>query len=962
MARVDRADGEGESLQDLIRKRQAMGFVGREAQLTWYAENLGYPVNDPRRRFVFSVHGDGGVGKTLLMRQWQRIAQEQGAFVAGVDESVYSAPEAMIELATQLAAQGLRMKEFLRAAENYRQRRSEVEADPKAPTGIASLMTRTATRVGVEALRTVLPGVGGLAAAVDGDVLADQADQMRRFLGAKLRHEDVRMLLSPVDALTPLFVHELAAGGREREIALFLDAYERTGPFLEDWLLAIFEGKYGRLPARFVVSIAGRDPLNRSGWSPYLGVLADVPLMPFDETEARRLLSGRGVTDERVIEVILRLTGGLPLLVAMLAEQQPTDAAAIGDPTDGAVERFLKWESDPARRALAVTAALPRNVNEDVLRELITSDADARREFDWLRSLSFVTSHAGRCQYHAVVRSAMLRLEHGQSPSRWVESHRRLGAYYRALREESGTTDWRSDERLRELRLEECYHELCTGSAGAVQALLDSVVQVLDEGPEAAAAFIEAARQAAEDAGSARARDWAARLDKARRIDEGQGIAVLDLLLRDAELDRPVKAEGYRLRGRGHRLRQAYPQALDDFTHALELDPDNARALAGRGEALRLTERYEEALADFDRSIALDPDDVWTLGSRGLLRHALGHFEEALADFKRALELDPGSRWMRHERVVVYLILQRHEEALADLDRSLERDCDDGWAVAVRGDVLRRIGRFDQALAEFTRAVELGAEYAWLMESRGQANRELGQHEQALADFTRAIELDPDDAWAAAGRGQILQLLGRYEESVVDPSRSLAVRSDCTWAINSRFRAYRSPGRDEEAFTDLTQALRREPDNTWLVARRSEMLLLAGRYDEALIDVTRLREFKPAEPWYLYLLGLVRRVRGELDEAAELLVRAARGFDQRAAGTGIKAVRNLGNLIVCRCAQGDFEGARRLVIGFANCLPNVGQLNEVRQDLAHLSGIPGGDPDAVLELAGRLGEACATSD
>ena len=153
-------------LQDLIRRRQAAGFVGRAEKLSLFGANLEVPVEDPRRRFVFCIHGNGGVGKTFLTRQLQRIATEHGAVGAYVDEAVFSAPDAMTEIATQLAGQGIAMKDFLRLSENYRQRRGEVEADPLAPTGIASFMTRTATRVGIEALRSV-PAVGALAAVVN---------------------------------------------------------------------------------------------------------------------------------------------------------------------------------------------------------------------------------------------------------------------------------------------------------------------------------------------------------------------------------------------------------------------------------------------------------------------------------------------------------------------------------------------------------------------------------------------------------------------------------------------------------------------------------------------------------------------------------------------------------------------------------------------------------------------------
>jgi tetratricopeptide (TPR) repeat protein len=620
------------SLQDLIRRRQAAGFVGRDGQLAQFAANFDLPAQDQRRRFVFYIHGDGGIGKTFLLGQLRRIATERGAVSAYVDEAVFSVPEAMARIAEQMAAQGHPMKNLLRMVETYRQRRSEVEADPQAPTGIASLMTRTATKSGVEALRAV---------PVAGEALADQTDQLRKFLDEKLRHEDVRMLLSPAEALTPTFVRELPAGKRARPLALFFDTYERTGPFLDDWLRALLEGKYGPLPANVVMTISGRPQLDATAWAPYLEVVADVPLVPLSDVEVRQMLNGRGIVDERVIEVILQLCGGLPLLVYMLAENKPEDATAVGDPSGDAVERFLRWEADPVRQRLAVTAALPRSVNEDVLHELVDEGADSHELFGWLRSLSFVTHTAGRCQYHEIVRSAMLRLERGQSPARWNKQHRRLAEFYRSLCTARSEKEAWEDESWRSFRLEEIYHALCGGSAGAVAEALSGLIYLLGVRANATRAWVRAIGQAGEDSGNAAIQQWGLRLAQPRAEAESEAEAIADLLLRHSALDAGTTAEAYRIRGRERRDQDRYDDALADFVRASELNPGDGLISAGRGETYRLMGRYKEALTDLTLALELGAGNSRVVTNRGEVYWSLNRRDEAMADFLHALEVDP---------------------------------------------------------------------------------------------------------------------------------------------------------------------------------------------------------------------------------------------------------------------------------------------------------------------------------
>jgi len=82
-------------LQDLIRVRQASVFVGRIEQLHLFEENLALRVDGPRRRFLFSLHGDAGIGKSFLVRQFSRLARERDWVTAYIDHRVNDVPAAM---------------------------------------------------------------------------------------------------------------------------------------------------------------------------------------------------------------------------------------------------------------------------------------------------------------------------------------------------------------------------------------------------------------------------------------------------------------------------------------------------------------------------------------------------------------------------------------------------------------------------------------------------------------------------------------------------------------------------------------------------------------------------------------------------------------------------------------------------------------------------------------------------
>ena len=64
-------DGGFPAIRRYCGPRQEAGFAGREAQLALFRENPLIPLNDQRHRFLFSIHGDGGIRKTFLLgRHW----------------------------------------------------------------------------------------------------------------------------------------------------------------------------------------------------------------------------------------------------------------------------------------------------------------------------------------------------------------------------------------------------------------------------------------------------------------------------------------------------------------------------------------------------------------------------------------------------------------------------------------------------------------------------------------------------------------------------------------------------------------------------------------------------------------------------------------------------------------------------------------------------------------------------
>ncbi|WAL96115.1 ATP-binding protein [Streptomyces sp. Je 1-369] len=893
------ADAEEPSMQELIRRRGRAGFIGRRGELAAFRANFDVPPADLRHRFLFHVHGNAGVGKTSLVHELEQLARERGALTAYVDDRVSGVPDALAAVSAEFALQGRRLKELDQLLTTHRERRHEAESVPVVPAQAAgeappvpapSAGVMTAARASLVGLGLV-PGVGALAGAVDPAQLAQGADRLRAGLSARFRNqEDVQLVLSPERVLTPVLLKELAQAAKSVPwIVLFFDTYERTAPFLDGWLHEVMTTtRHGALSAKVVVVTAGQQPFDTARWGGYADYVTDIALAPFTEEESRSLLADKGVVAEPVVEEVLRLSGCLPVLVSTLAENRPADPGDVGDPSVTAVERFLKWEQDPVRRASALACALPRRLDADVVAAAVDgvcAAADVPGIFAWLRSLPFVSDRGGRLQYHEVVRAPMLRLQRHRSPRGWAELQGVLARTYAGWRAEveSGREhdDVWEDEQWRELRLAESYHLLCGAPRTALAVVLRDVVDACDGGAAVARRWARLLVDAGVDTEAAQAATWGR--DLLAALEEGGCAAALQLLIDRAGFDVPGLALARVVRARELRESGAHAEALAEYDRAVALDPELERAYYGRGvtywymddeesalvaldravelgprqsrtygmrgEVRRVLRRFEEAVQDLDRALALDPSDAEVLASRGIAHFGLHRNEEALADLDRALALAPGYAWALAHRARVRVFRDEYEQAVADGDRAAELSPDSSWVAWSRGDVLRMAGRQRASLAAYDRAIELDPENWAAYGGRGVSRHHLDQHPEALADLDVAVAHDPDYAWVRGRRAMLLYDMGEYDRALADADRALELSPGVDWIHYHRAETLSSLERYEEALADLDRALDLDPDYLMALCRRAITRRRLGRYEEAWADLDRAVGLEPGSIW-----------------------------------------------------------------------------------------------------------------
>ncbi|MEU0649098.1 tetratricopeptide repeat protein [Streptomyces umbrinus] len=578
-----------------------------------------------------------------------------------------------------------------------------------------------------------------------------------------------------------------------------------------------FTDVHGALPANVQIVLAGQGRLDARFWGDWLDLVNDVSLDVFTEQEAQALLALQGITSEQVVEVIMHLSGRLPVLVHTLAQARPSDVGAVVDPSGTAVERFLKWEIDSARRTAALACALPLRFNEDVYRSVVPPEA--ADQYMWVRGLAFVTDQAGQCHYHDVVRTPMLRLQRTQSPTRWRKDQTSLAELYQSwrLRREEGLPQeerW-TDPLWREYRCNETYHRLCADARKALPEALEEITEACEQDGGSVRRWTQLLSQAAADTADDTLATWGDRLASAPAGEPSTIVGTLGVLLGYPGLPIPGQVRARLVRGRAHRRAERYAQAHADFAAALILAPDNAVAHVERGFTYLLTGQSEQALSGYTRAIEIDPELDWAYVERAQALRMCGRVAEALADVNRALAIDPEYAAAHAERSMIFWEAARWEDAVQEMARAVEYAPPYSWyrlawlrflgnlgrhaevvkhtdailaragdapsghrseILAYQGWALHCLGRDDAALSLLTQSTELAGappsaftRYGWVL---WEANR----LEEAERSFSCALAAAPEMTWAHGGRGITRLYDARWDEAVEDLTRSFALQ------------------------------------------------------------------------------------------------------------------------------------------------------------------------------------------
>ncbi|HEY9295057.1 MAG TPA: tetratricopeptide repeat protein [Phormidium sp.] len=218
---------------------------------------------------------------------------------------------------------------------------------------------------------------------------------------------------------------------------------------------------------------------------------------------------------------------------------------------------------------------------------------------------------------------------------------------------------------------------------------------------------------------------------------------------------------------------QNYPEAVQRFTNAIDLNHEFSAAFSNRCLAYLQLREYESAIQDCTQATNLDSQNTESYLNRGLAYYKQGNYQAAIADYNQVIKLKPIEFRAYYNRALVKSELQNYPEAISDYNQTLSLiPVQDTFELAEvyneRGTIRLMLKDAGGASADFDQAIRLNQQDYRFYFNRACANKQQLNYTAAIQDLTVALKLNPNYAEAYASRGIAHYQLKHERQALLD--------------------------------------------------------------------------------------------------------------------------------------------------------------------------------------------------
>ncbi|MFP4487844.1 MAG: tetratricopeptide repeat protein [Bacteroidales bacterium] len=280
-----------------------------------------------------------------------------------------------------------------------------------------------------------------------------------------------------------------------------------------------------------------------------------------------------------------------------------------------------------------------------------------------------------------------------------------------------------------------------------------------------------------------------------------------------------------------------YEDAVEQYTHAIQLKPTDIDIYIERGKAYEAMELYDEAYTDYEKAHVFDPKEEEVLYLMGRINNKMGNYEQALAHLNRASAVAKREAKIYPEKVWTLLQMEEYEQALKvsdtamlfssdalnyyqrglayeslnndilakkDFENSVKKDKRFDDARLALANLLIRIGYLDEAMDHCTAVLEYNDRNTEAYLTRSRIFIEQMDYPSAINDISRNILIEPGNPEHYYTRGTYYQEFNQHSNAINDFSKAIGLNESNPEYYFSRAESYENNMDYEKAAKDYS--------------------------------------------------------------------------------------------------------------------------------------------------------------
>jgi tetratricopeptide (TPR) repeat protein len=282
-----------------------------------------------------------------------------------------------------------------------------------------------------------------------------------------------------------------------------------------------------------------------------------------------------------------------------------------------------------------------------------------------------------------------------------------------------------------------------------------------------------------------------------------------------------------------------YKDAVDQFTKAINLDPDYTQAYVERARAYEALGDFKNAADDLKRALVFEQKKSELFYDAARVNFHLGNYQEALDMANKCISLSSKHEPAYRLLCRIQMAMGDYSNALISINKAISLK-DNPENLYYHGMVAERMKNYNQAEQDYSKAVAKGNNYIDAYLALANLRLQMGKLDQAMENCNILLGIDPDNKEAYLIRSRIYAKRTEYPKAIDDISKVLFKNPEDKDMYLVRGTYYQEFTQHQNAINDFTRALMLDARFSEAIYKRAFSYEQVGDFKSAIKDYETL--------------------------------------------------------------------------------------------------------------------------